>query len=221
MRLMLRLFTAFCVATVIAQAVILAMAAFRGNLKTDLLVKGAALLNGIDISGDRLQKMLDDYRKTPVPPYEEVLEKRAVLGLNLQARERSIADQKKKIDETSLALEKREQSFDQRLTEFYEMLDKEKANLLDESLVAVKSSFENMAPDQAKVQLLKLWDMEVDKKKDVLAIVNAMQDDKWKKIMGEFTGQAEEDKLNEILVMQLEGGTTAKLLEDAAGITQP
>ena len=211
MRLMLRIFTAFCVATVLAQGIILAMAAAKGNLKSDFILKGAALLNGIDISGDRLQKMLDEYRRAPVPTHEEVLAQRAKEGFTLQQREESIQRMRTELDQDAIALNQRTNDLDKRVEEFYEMLDREKANLLDESLLVVKSTLESVAPEQAKAQIVLLWDDE--KKSDVIAILSAMPADKRKKILGEFIDPEEEKKFNEILTMLLEGGQTVALID--------
>lgn len=88
MKFMLRLFSAFCVATVLAQAIVLALSAARGNLNSETMVKTVALLNGIDISGKRLQQMLDKSKQTPTPSYEDVVKERAQENLNLEMRQR-------------------------------------------------------------------------------------------------------------------------------------
>lgn len=213
MRMMLKFFVAFCVATVLAQAIILGMAGVRGNLSKDTFLKGLALLNGIDITGDELQKMLDDYRSVPVPTYEEVVAERAKLTLDLEMREDSVARMLKDVTEKLDSLKTTEAAFSRRLEEFYTMLDREKANLLSESLQNVKRTIEAIAPDQAKVQLLKLY--ENGQKEDVIAILKAMPIDKQKKIVGEFEGEEEVEQLNEILRMILQGEPTATLLDDA------
>lgn len=220
MRFMLRIFSAFCVATVLAQGMILAMAAFKGNLKSDFILKGAALINGIDISGDRLQKMLDEYRQAPVPTHEEVLRQRAKEGFILQQREESIQRMRDDLEKDKIALKKRTDDLDKRVAEFYEMLDRERANLLDESVRVVKTTLESIAPDQAKAQLLLLW--EDNKKPEVLAMLSAMPVDKRKKIVGEFIGPEEEKKFKEILTMLLDGGQTVDLIDqEKAKIEQP
>lgn len=220
MRLMLRIFTAFCVATVLAQGIILAMAAAKGNLKSDFILKGAALLNGIDISGERLQRMLDDYRQAPVPTHDEVLEQRAKEGLILQQREESIRRMSDDLEKDKIELNKKTEDLDNRVAEFYQMLDREKSNILDESLLVVKTTLESVAPEQAKAQLLLLW--EDDKKPEVLAMLSAMPVDKRKKIVGEFIGPEEEKKFKEILTMLLDGGETVALIDkEKAKVEQP
>ncbi len=216
MQLVFKLFVAFCVATILAQAIILAMVGISGNLNQETLFRGVALLNGIDISGERLQSMLESYRSEPIPTYEEVREERAKRNLDLQMREESVSRMRRDVDEKYAALTASEASFDKRLTEFYEMLDREKANLLSQSLQEVKRTLEAIAPDQAKDQLLKLYKQ--GQREDVVAILKGMPMDKRRKIVGEFVGPEEADQLNEILRMILEGEPTASLLDDARQI---
>ena len=213
MQLLFRLFVAFCVATVLAQVIILIMAGASGNLKKQTLYQGVALLNGIDISGERLQRMLDSYRTEPIPTYDEVRTERAQRNLDLQMREESVARMRKDIEEEYNSLKATQASFDVRLTEFYEMLDREKANLLSESLQEVKRTLESIAPDQAKDQLLMLYKQ--GQQEDVVAILKGMPMDKRRKIVGEFVGPEEADQLNEILVMILDGEPTSTLLDNA------
>jgi flagellar motility protein MotE (MotC chaperone) len=213
MQLMFKLFVAFCVATVLAQGIILTMAGVSGNLTQETIFKAVALLNGIDISGERLQSMLDSYRNEPIPTYEEIRQERAERNLDLQMREESVARMRQDVDEKYSSLQALEASFDKRLNEFYEMLDREKANLLAESLQEVKRTLEAMAPDQAKDQLLMLYSQ--GQKEDVVAILKGMPIDKRRKIVGEFVGPEEADQLNEILRLILEGEPTSTLLDQA------
>lgn len=218
MRTVFKLFVAFCVATVLAQGIILSMAVFKGNVHRDSVVKGIALLNGIDISGERLQKIFDDYKRTPTPRYEDVVDERSRDDLDLQMREERIRQMHNDVTAKLEKLKATKAEFDLRLAEFYEMLDAEKANLLDESLQQVKRTLEAIAPDQAKIQLLKLF--ENGQKEDVIAIFKAMPIDKQKKIVGEFVEDKEVEQLNEILRMILQGEPTSSLLDDARNSRQ-
>lgn len=218
MRLVLRLFVAFCIATVLAQAIILGMSAAKGNLKAETFTKVAALVNGIDISGEKLQRVLDDYRRAPTPRYEDVLSERANQNLDLQMREESVARMQKDATEKLEEFKTMEAAFNERLAEFYKMLDLEKAAVLEKSLTDVKRTLESMAPDQAKDQMLKLY--KSGQKSEVIAILKAMPADKSKKIVGEFVGEDESQQLNEMLMMMLRGEPTTGLLENAAEIAE-
>jgi len=91
------------------------------------------------------------------------------------------------------------------------MLDREKSNILDESMLVVKTTLENISPEKAKTQLLLLW--EDDKKPEILAMLSAMPVDKRKKIVEEFIGPEEDKKFKDIVTMLLDGGKTVELID--------
>lgn len=217
MRLMMRLFVAFCVATILAQGIVLVMSAARGNLKSDTFVKGIALLNGIDISGERLQKVLDNYKQVPVPEYEDVVNERAQMSRDLELREELIKRMEKNVTEKLDQLKTTKAALDRRVDEFYAVIDKKNAEVLTEGMQEAKRILEAIAPDQAKIQLLKLY--EKDQKDEVLAIFKAMPTDKAKKILGEFAGEAENEQFNEIVLRMLAGEPMASLLDEARQIS--
>lgn len=215
MRMIGKLFVAFCVATILAQMIILVMAAVSGNLRTETLYKGLALVNGIDIGGDELQKMLDDNRSTPNPKYEDVEEERARLDKNLLMRERAVRLASEELESLSSELQTREASHDRRVKEFYEVLDRQEADLVDVSLKTVQQTLESLAPEQAKVQILMM--VENDHLDDVVAIFKGMPLDVRKKIMGEFTEVAnnEDQVLNDILMRMRAGEPNAGIIRNA------
>ena len=213
MRMLLKLFIAFCVATVLAQGIILALAGARGNLTRETTLKAIALLNGVDISGDRLQKMLTDAAEKPNPTYEDVEAERARQNKNIDMRERSIETAKEQISEMLSEFREERADFDRRKDEFYSLLDTTEQNLLNESLKEVQRTLESLSPEQAKDQLKKF--LEAGQMEDVVAIVKGMPLDKRKKILGEFIGEEEIDQLNEILTTLRQGEPKASLIQKA------
>ncbi len=99
MRMLSKLFVAFCVGTVLAQMIILGMAGARGNLNQVALLKAVALLNGIDITGEHLQDVLEKSKQLPNPTYEDVEAARASQSKELDMRERSIQQYKRQVEE--------------------------------------------------------------------------------------------------------------------------
>lgn len=213
MRLLIRLFVAFCVATVLAQAIVLAMAAFQGNLTRNASLKALALLNGIDISGERLQKILDEAQKEPVPTYEDVRDAQADKSKNLQMREDAIARQQLQVQQMLEELKAKIKDFDYRKDEFYKLLEDREAALLSESLREVQRTIETLPPEQAKDQLRRMLDS--DHIDDVVAIIKEMQPDKRKKILGEFVDEEEASELHEILMKLRAGEPTSGLISEA------
>jgi Skp family chaperone for outer membrane proteins len=213
MRMLSKLFVAFCVGTVLAQTLILAMAAVRGNLNKTSLLKAVALLNGVDITGDRLQKMLEENKQSPNPTYEDVEAERASQSKSLDMRERSILQYKRQVEELLAEHKQVIADFDRRKNEFYRYLETAEKDLANESLKEVQRTIETLSPEMAKNQIKKF--LEDGQMEDVVAIVKGMPLDKRKKILGEFTTDEEITKLNEILTTLRQGDLKAGLIENA------
>ncbi len=213
MRALAQFLMAFCVATVLAQAIVLTLSAMRGNLRSDTLLKGIALLNGVDISGDLLQRMLEEDREVPIPTYEEVRTARARENLNLTNREDAVNRRYNQALTMERELQTQIADFNKRKDEFYKLLEQKENNLLDASLQEVQRTLEVLTPEQAKEQIKKL--IEAKELDDVVTIFKEMPLDKRKKIMGEFTSQEEIDILHEILMRTRKGEPAAALIQDA------
>jgi hypothetical protein len=213
MRFAMRLFVAFCVATVLAQAIILGLAGARGNLKKETLLKTVALINGVDITGDRLQKMLVDAREMPNPTYEDVEAERARQNTELDMRERSIEYKNQMAEEALSSFRAEKADFDRRKDEFYALLDKTAQDTDNESLQEVQRTLEVLSPDMAKEQIKKF--LEAGKMDDVVAIFKGMTLDKRKKVGGEFTTAEEIAQLNEILTALRQGEPKTSLVRKA------
>lgn len=213
MRLLTKLFVAFCIGTVLAQGIILAMAAARGNLNKVTFYKAVALLNGVDITGDQLQKMLKESQQTPNPTYEDVESERASQSKSLDMRERSIQQYKRQVEELLSEHKLVIADFDRRKNEFYRFLETAEQDLANESLKEVQRTLETLTPMAAKDQLKKFLDAE--KMNDVVAIVKGMPLDKRKKVLGEFTTEEEITQLNDILSTLRRGDPKAGLIEKA------
>ncbi len=213
MRMLIKMFVAFCIGTVLAQGIILAMVAARGNLNSVTLLKAVALLNGVDITGERLQKMLEDSKQSPNPTYEDVVAERAMQNKSLDMRERSILQQKTLIEERLAEQKQVIADFDRRKDEFYAFLQSADKDVANDSLKEVARTLETLTPDQAKNQIKKF--LEANQMEDVVAIVKGMPLDKRKKILGEFTTEEEITQLNEILVKLRQGDPKASLIKNA------
>ena len=213
MKFLLQLFGAFCVATVLAQCIVLGLSAYRGNLDGDTILQGFALLNGIDITGKRLEEAVRNGRESPIPSYEDVTKERAQKSLNLDMRERSIKLAKEQVEAKQRELQIEITNFDNRKDAFYAKLDEMSKGIDDTSLKDVRRTLESLPPEQSKDQLLKL--IKDGQLADVVAIVKGMPADKSKKILGEFLEPEESEKLYEILRELRKGEPTKSLLDKA------
>ncbi len=213
MKMLLRLFGAFCVATILAQCIVLGLSAYRGNLDGDTILQGFALLNGIDITGKRLEDAIRNGREAPIPSYDDVTKERAQKSLNLDMRERSIKLAKEQLEAKQRELQLTITNFDNRKNAFYSKLDELSKGIEDTSLKDVRRTLESLPPEQSKDQLLKL--IKDGQMTDVVAIVKGMPADKSKKILGEFLETEESEKLYEILRELRKGEPTKSLIDQA------
>ena len=212
MGFLIRLFAAFCVATVIAQLLIVGLMASKGNLDATTLTQALALVNGVDVSGEQLMKTFEQARQLPTPSYDEVLKQRAQMNLELQNQQDAIGREKDMVSKMLAELISKSTEFDRRRQEFFAKVDQMEKKLVEESLQQVQRTIEELPADQAKDQLIRL--LEVERMDDVVAIVKVMDPAKRKKILGEFAERAETDKLHLLLMRMLAGEPTASLIED-------
>lgn len=203
----------FCVATVITQLVVAGALAARGTFTGETALKMMALVNGIDISGDHLQRVIENAEASEAPSFEEVLEQRAAMGLDIDLRLQSQTHFYDHLQTMLRQLKEREQRFDVRREAFNKKLDDIEKGIRDEGMLELQRTLEVLDPELAKAQLeMAFDDGEID---TVVNIVQAMPPDKRKKILGEFVGADENKKLYEILRRIGEGEPKQSLIEQA------
>ncbi len=197
MKRLVGLFFWFCTATVIAQLCIVGLSYFRGNLNKKAMVQIVALLNGIDIPGERLKNAISAGQDVPVPTLEEILNAKIKANLEFESREDSMkrwqgqlhsmqAEQEKE----SQVLAKLKEEHDAKVIEFNNGRQNQK-------LKDVQDVLQLIAPEQAKLQILSM--MADGSIAEVVAIVKGMPEDKRRKILGEFSAPGDAVKLGEIL----------------------
>ncbi len=197
MKRLLSLFFWFCAATVISQVCILGLSFFRGNLTKKSIVQIIALMNGIDIPGERLKNAISAGQDVPVPTRDEILNAKIESNLNYKSREESMKRWQGQLQTEQDRLELEGIKLAQLRKEHDALVEQFKKGRLSQSLKDVQDVLEMVAPEQAKEQLLKM--IEDKAMDDVVAIVKALDEGKRKKILAEFTGDGDSDKLKEIL----------------------
>lgn len=209
----IQLFLWTCAATVIAAGCILGLSFFRGNLSKDSLVQVVAALNGIDVQGVQLREAMINARQAPTPTYEDVVAERAKQTLELDSRENSLNRLRQQLQTAQSNLDEKTKQFDARREAFEQMLAEVERGNQDKSLAEVQQVLEVLAPEQAKDQLSKL--KENGAMKDVVTIVKGMTPEKRKKILAEFTSEADKKLLSEILEELRKGEPMRSLVEQA------
>lgn len=194
----------FCVATVLAQAVVVGMLWWKGAFSDDRAVAMFAALHGIhpESPGASAAASRDDAKEQP--SLEEISRKRMLAGLDLSLRESAL--DKSLVD--LRMLEAQIVTENERLKQWQEGMDQRIARaentVLESSLRELQQTLEAISPKQAKEQILKILETTPDgddtrAMNDVVRILKAMPLDKRKKILGEFKSVPESEKLAEIL----------------------
>ena len=195
----------FCVATVLAQGVVLGMLWWKGAIGDDRVVAMLAALHGIHpqqpaavaaaaAKGDHSHEQ---------PSLEEISQTRLLASLDLSLRETAI-------DKGLLELRNLEQQVateNERLRLLQEGMDQRLAQaegtVLDSALQELQQTLMALSPKQAKEQILKMLTTtagnDTRAMNDVVRILKTMPLDRQKKILGEFKTATESEKLADIL----------------------
>jgi hypothetical protein len=207
-------FVAFCVATVLTQMILLAVFLVRGSVNTETGTKIVALLNGIDISGNRLQQILRESQDREQPDFDEILEARKLKSYDMDMRLRSEREFRDELSAMQAEVSDERARLDERLASFQRELEEIRQGVEKEGLREVQRMLQSLDAAQAKEHLLIMYDDErID---DVVTIVQAMSTDKRKDILAEFVTKDEADKLAEILRRISEGMPTSAVLDRAS-----
>lgn len=211
----------FCVATVLAQFVVVAMLWWKGAFSDDRVVAMFAALHGIhpEKPGETKTAAAGSEHSHEQPSLEEISKKRLLASLDLSLRETTI-------DKSLIDLRTLEQQIAtdmQRLKLWQEGMDKRIAlaenNVLNSSLTELQQTLMAISPKQAKEQILKILDpksgSDTRSMSDVVRMLKAMPLDKRKKIFGEFKTSQESEKLAEIFYEIRTSPVEMELLRDS------
>lgn len=212
MKKIVGLFLWLCAATLIAQGCILTLSYLRGNLDKDSLIQVMAILNGIDVQGTKIGKLINT-QATPQPSMEEVLNERAREATELDARSAAIERQKGELESKQRTLEVEIERLEGRKREFEERLNSLSNGAEEEGIRDVQTWLQDLPPDQAKVQILSM--LEKKNPDDVVTILKGLNPAKRKKILGEFTAADETAKLAEVFAQLRSGGKAKSIIDEA------
>ncbi len=213
MAMLIRLLAAFCVGTVLTQGIVLGYFAARGTLHGASLTKIIALVNGIDISGERLLRIMQKSDLSEQPDFDEILEARKMTSLDMDLRIRSQRNFENELTRMLADLKESQARFDQRREAFEVKLEEVRRGAMDEGLREVQRTMQAIEPAQAKILLMKIYDdQRID---DVVNIVQGIPIDKRKEILAEFVSPEDADRLHEILRRIGDGLPTTSLIDQA------
>ena len=209
---MFRGLAAFCVATILTQVILLSYFLIRGTLNRNSAIQLIALVNGIDVSGMRLQEIYRQSENYEQPSYAEVLAQRQMNSLDMDIRLRSQQQFRDELSVMLADLRTDQDRFSDRLLAFRKELKELTDESQDNGLQDVQRTLQSLDPEQAKEQLLIMYD---DKRiDDVVTILQAMSTDARRDILAEFTTPNDVDILADVLRRISEGMPVSSLIKE-------
>lgn len=202
----------FVVGTLIAQSMIFAYVWKSWDMNDDKITQMMAIARGremVAVARDELRRQEEIAPEQP--SFEEIIEVRAGNNRNMELREQALAQdvtelrtQQSKQNRESASFKETNGAFEKKLAELKEF---QESNGLQENIVMLQ----NMKPDQAKDQLIRIYKSgQVDQAVMLMAGMEAM---KRKKITGVFVSEDEETILADIL-QRIRLGTPVALLAE-------
>ncbi|MBM3998535.1 MAG: hypothetical protein FJ297_03155 [Planctomycetes bacterium] len=146
--------------------------------------------------------------------YEDVLEKRAIQGMDLDLREHALDKAMTDLVNQQTRLDDDRTKYNQLLEQFEARLAELQAGAADRAMQDVLQTLVSMRAEQAKEQLLKL--IETGGHDRVVTLFKMMPAEIRKKILGEFT-TTERDTLHEIIQKILAGSGEGDLINAVSG----
>ncbi len=211
---LITVFTIFCVGTVVTQMILAGYMLSSGRVNSDTVTQVVALANGIDISGKRLQQIMQKNEDREQPDFDEILEARKLDSLDMEMRLQSQQSFRDELSKMMAELKTDRDRLDARLAAFRGELEEIREGVQKKGLVDVQRTLQSLEAVQAKNQLLIMYDDErID---DVVTIIQAMPTEKRKDILAEFVSKEESTKLAELLRRIADGQPTKSLIDQAA-----
>jgi hypothetical protein len=211
-RLAVAIVVCFCVATCIAETILVGYVWNSGKLNRDKLVQMVAVAHGIDLAQRR-----EEPGPAPQPPpteqvsLEEIARVRAIHVRQLELREQALKNAMDQIRFDQEKLADQRKRYKQQKEEFDSRLLAMEKDARSGGAADVAAIMEKIKAKQAKEQILKMLnDREIDA---VVVLLAGMQDSKRAKIIGEFKTPDESEKLREVLRRIREGEPRASLAE--------
>ena len=199
-------FVYVCVATMVAEAIIIAASWQSGALQTTKLQKYAAIVYGfdlaeLDIDGERREAAEANDSLTR----DQLLASRVQSNATLATRQEAIRKGADDIHLLVQSLSTKRERYEIVKDGFDDLLAQLEVDVNQTALTEVRRTLEVLQPKQTKdlmIDMLEDGDVtpEDDVLGDVLAIIRGMPQDKLKKIFSEFKSEQERTVLNRILL---------------------
>jgi hypothetical protein len=203
-----------CVATVIAEGILLAYLGHTWHLDRNRLVQIVAIAYGVDLLAMKEQAEQDPTPTTgDQPSFEQVLEARAAKARNLELREQALQNGLAQLRHAQEKVAAEKKQFGQLKDTFYAELEKVQKGTIAGGIDENRRILESLKPKQAKDLVAQM--LADNKLGEVVVLLTAMSESKRAKILGEFKTREEVEKVGELLRCLREGEPVADKAEDA------
>jgi hypothetical protein len=212
MSLLTTVIVCFCVATTITAAAGVGYLWSQQRLTQENTYQIIALLQGIDLADVYLEANKDDSAGQEMPSFDEYLERRSRMSVNLQMRENEVTNHVEQLKVLERDLKETKTLIDRIRNRFDEELLAQADSARVRGQADVRATLEKIAPEQAKQQLLLMVDQgEIN---EVVAMMAGMSVDKRKKIVSAFSDE-EAEQLYEIFEKRRQGVPEIEIIENA------
>jgi HD superfamily phosphohydrolase len=204
----------FCIATILAQGVMIGYLWSSGRVDARRFAKAAAVLQGLNIDASTLAtSSTDDDATVRTVSLSDIDESRATRLRQLELREQSLLNGLKQIRFERDKLTEERDRFERVYEKFKEQLAKDKVDALAKGNENARLLLESIKPKQAKELIMKM--LEAEEIEQVVTMFGAMPIAKRAKIAAEFKTEEEAQKLDEIVRRIRQGLPEAAIIEDA------
>ncbi len=211
---------AVCVATVIAEGLMLAYLHSRGKLDEQTVQKMVAVASGVELASSRAARAVEAESAREQASLEDVARERALKSRDLELREQALNDSAAIVKTEYAKLVDEKDRYERIKAAFRAQLDELREGSLAENRETARAILENMKAKQGKDQILRM--VKDGEMKDVIKILSLMPGTKRKKILDEFKTDEELRTLAEILKQIREGVPETNLVDEAEqSLAQP
>ena len=130
----------------------------QGTMNRKTAVQLIALVNGIDVTGNRLQEFLRRSEEYEQPSFNEILDERKMKSLDMDVRQRSEQEFRDELSIMLADLSTDQDGFSNRLLAFRTELKELKQEAEESGIQDVQRTIQGLEPEQAKEQLLIMYD---------------------------------------------------------------
>ncbi|OHB84492.1 MAG: hypothetical protein A2V98_19070 [Planctomycetes bacterium RBG_16_64_12] len=205
----------FCVATLLAQGIIVGSLWMRWQLDGEKILQMLAIAQGVDLFAAE-REALDDREEVPPeePSYQDWIERRATMFRDLELRDLAMENALAQLSVEQGQLAEDRKALRQVQEAFEAQLAASKQEAQTEGMQTLGGILESLKPKQAKEQIIQmLASEEIDK---VVILLSAMTESKRAKILAEFKTPEEVEKVGEILRRITEGEPVSSVADAGA-----